>query len=39
MSRDTKLEGLYVITDDVLTPDKTLIERVSEALIGGAKIV
>ncbi|MBA3025193.1 MAG: thiamine phosphate synthase [Sulfurimonas sp.] len=34
-----KLQGLYVITDDVLTPPKTLMTQVEEALKGGAKIV
>ncbi len=34
-----KLHGLYVITDDVLTPPQTLLLQVEEALRGGAQIV
>lgn len=34
-----KLQGLYVITDDVLTPPKTLMTQVEQALKGGAKII
>lgn len=34
-----KLQGLYVITDDVLTPPKTIMAQVEQALKGGAKIV
>ncbi|QSZ42165.1 thiamine phosphate synthase [Sulfurimonas aquatica] len=34
-----KLRGLYVITDDLLTPNATLLEQVTESLKGGAKIV
>lgn len=37
MSR--KLEGLYVISDDTLTPKETLLSQVEESLKGGAKIV
>ncbi|MEA2048079.1 MAG: thiamine phosphate synthase [Campylobacterota bacterium] len=33
------LRGLYVITDDTLTPDATLFEQVEAALKGGATIV
>jgi thiamine-phosphate pyrophosphorylase len=39
MSRNEKLNGLYVITDDVLTPNETIYEQVQNALEGGAKIV
>lgn len=38
-SFEQKLKGLYVITDDILTPDATLLEQVEESLKGGAKIV
>jgi thiamine-phosphate pyrophosphorylase len=34
-----KLDGLYVITDDSLTPDMTIFKQVESALRGGAKIV
>jgi thiamine-phosphate pyrophosphorylase len=34
-----KLYGLYVITDDRLTPDETLYKQVRESLEGGATIV
>jgi thiamine-phosphate diphosphorylase len=34
-----KLTGLYVITDDNLTPDETVFAQVEEALKGGAKII
>lgn len=34
-----KLNGLYIITDDSLTPPKTIISQVTQALEGGAKIV
>ncbi|CAA6801152.1 MAG: Thiamin-phosphate pyrophosphorylase (EC [uncultured Sulfurovum sp.] len=34
-----KLQGLYVISDDVLTPNKTIIEQITQALEGGARIV
>jgi len=34
-----KLNGLYVITDDVLTPPDTIMDQVQKALLGGAKIV
>ncbi|MGA1932190.1 thiamine phosphate synthase [Arcobacter sp. YIC-464] len=33
------LKGLYVISDDVLTPNSTLYEDIKKALIGGAKVV
>lgn len=33
------LEGLYVISDEILTPSKSLIKLMREALDGGAKIV
>jgi thiamine-phosphate pyrophosphorylase len=33
------LHGLYVITDPALTPDDRLVESVSEAVRGGARIV
>jgi len=35
----TKLRGLYVITDPALTPREQLVEKVKDALIGGARIV
>jgi len=34
-----KLKGLYVITDDKLTPDDTIYTQVEDALKGGASIV
>lgn len=39
MSRKRELSGLYVITDDALTPDATIYEQVKLALEGGASIV
>jgi thiamine-phosphate pyrophosphorylase len=39
MSHQRKLRGLYVITDDVLTPDDILFIQVEDAIKGGAKIV
>ncbi len=39
MSYQSKLRGLYVITDDRLTPDETLYRQVEEALRGGATVV
>jgi len=39
MSVANKLKGLYVISDDVLTPDETLLDQVEQALLGGASIV
>jgi thiamine-phosphate pyrophosphorylase len=39
MSINEKLHGLYVISDDTLTPNTTIIEQIEEALKGGAKIV
>lgn len=34
-----KLKGLYVISDDILTPKITIIEQIEQSLKGGAKIV
>ena len=39
MPNQKKLRGLYVISDDTLTPDETLLEQVKQALRGGATIV
>lgn len=39
MSCGEKLKGLYVITDNTLTPQKTIFIKVKQALKGGAKIV
>ena len=39
MSVASKLKGLYVISDDTLTPDETLLEQLEQALLGGASIV
>lgn len=39
MSHQRKLKGLYVITDDTLTPDDTLYIQVEDAIKGGATIV
>ena len=39
MSYQRNLKGLYVITDDVLTPLNSVIKQVEEVLIAGAKIV
>jgi thiamine-phosphate pyrophosphorylase len=39
MKNSDKLQGLYVITDDVLTPPQTILVQVEESLKGGAKIV
>lgn len=39
MSRNERLEGLYVITDDTLTPKDKLLEMVESSLKGGASIV
>jgi thiamine-phosphate pyrophosphorylase len=39
MPYQDQLKGLYVITDDTLTPEETLFEQVKLALQGGAKIV
>lgn len=39
MSYQRKLKGLYVITDDTLTPDETLYIQVEDAIKGGATIV
>jgi len=35
----SKLNGLYIISDDILTPSYTIIQQVENALKGGAKIV
>jgi len=35
----SKLNGLYIISDDILTPSHTIIQQVENALKGGAKIV
>lgn len=34
-----KLKGLYVISDDNLTPQNTILKQIEEALKGGAKII
>ena len=34
-----KLNGLYIITDDILTPSHSIIEQVEKAILGGARIV
>ncbi len=34
-----RLKGLYVISDDILTPKNTILKQMEEALKGGAKIV
>lgn len=34
-----KLHGLYVITDEILTPDDRVVDRVAEALEAGADVV
>eukprot|EP00894_Picocystis_sp_ML_P003021 jgi/Pico_ML_1/53538/g4070.t1 len=34
-----KLRGLYVLTDPTGTPDATVVSRVKEAILGGAKVV
>jgi thiamine-phosphate pyrophosphorylase len=39
MSYQRKLRGLYVITDDTLTPDEILYIQVEDAIKGGATIV
>ncbi|HHB94187.1 MAG TPA: thiamine phosphate synthase, partial [Campylobacterales bacterium] len=39
MSVERELRGLYVITDDRLTPEESMYFMVEEALKGGAKIV
>ncbi len=39
MVKTNILKGLYVITDDVLTPSHTILAQVEESLKGGAKIV
>lgn len=33
------LQGLYVISDDILTPTETIIEQITQALKGGAKVI
>lgn len=39
MSYREKLNGLYVITDDILTPEETIYKQVEDSLKGGASIV
>jgi thiamine-phosphate pyrophosphorylase len=39
MSYKKSLKGLYVITDNKLTPNDTIIQNVESSLKGGAKIV
>jgi thiamine-phosphate pyrophosphorylase len=39
MSKKLKLEGLYAISDDVLTPKDELLEKITLTLDGGAKII
>jgi len=39
MSSKESLRGLYVISDDLLTPRESLFQSIEKALIGGAKIV
>ena len=39
MPNQRQLRGLYVISDDKLTPGETLLEQVQQALRGGATIV
>ncbi len=39
MSYQKQLNGLYVITDDILTPSNTMKNQVEQALQGGAKLV
>ena len=39
MSIANKLKGLYVISDDALTPDEALLVQIEQALLGGACIV
>lgn len=34
-----RLRGLYVITDEILTPDATVVSQVRDALLGGADVV
>ncbi len=36
---ENNLKGIYAITDDILTPPVTIIEKVSEALLGGVKLI
>ncbi len=33
------LAGVYAITDNILTPHNTILEKVSEALLGGVKLI
>ncbi len=35
----SKLQGLYAITDETLTPDETVVDQVREALGSGVKII
>ena len=37
--RMRKLRGLYVLTDEIGTPDDVVVERVRDALRGGARVV
>lgn len=39
MSNAQRLRGLYIISDDKLTPNETIIEQITQALEGGAAIV
>lgn len=39
MSFDSRLRGLYVISDDQLTPNETLIAQLTQTLEGGATLV
>lgn len=39
MSTKERLKGLYVITDNMLTPEDKMFSMVKEALVGGATIV
>ena len=34
-----RLKGLYIISDDTLTPNETIIQQITQALEGGATIV
>lgn len=36
---DKRLHGLYAITDEILTPDATMLQQVREALEAGVKII
>jgi len=39
MSAKRELKGLYVITDDTLTPDDSIFQQVEQSLKGGASVV